>query len=115
MRETLSESPRFEPTYAIKYRGTVADAQRAAADAVRQVHPGPAPFRVKTLEGETQESFGRERMLAGLTTYFGGFAWPLAGVGLYGAVGLIALGVGASFVPARRASRTDPMAALRQE
>jgi ABC-type antimicrobial peptide transport system permease subunit len=41
-------------------------------------------FRVKTLERQTEESFARERLLAWLTTYFGGFAVLLACIGLYG-------------------------------
>jgi ABC-type antimicrobial peptide transport system permease subunit len=41
-------------------------------------------FRVKTLERQTEESFARERLLALLTSYFGGFALLLACIGLYG-------------------------------
>ena len=78
------DSPRFEPTYAIKYTGSVTDAIRAAEDAVGRVDRSLALFRTRTLEVETEQSFARERMLAGLTTYFGAFAWLLAGVGLYG-------------------------------
>ena len=74
----------FVPTYELKYDGTTAEAVRAASDAVARVDPALALFRARTLEVETQESLARERMLAGLTTYFGAFAWLLAGVGLYG-------------------------------
>ena len=41
-------------------------------------------FRVKTLERQTEDSFARERLLALLTSYFGGFAVLLACIGLYG-------------------------------
>jgi ABC-type antimicrobial peptide transport system permease subunit len=39
---------------------------------------------VKTLEQQTEDSFARERLLALLTSYFGGFAVLLACIGLYG-------------------------------
>jgi ABC-type antimicrobial peptide transport system permease subunit len=41
-------------------------------------------FRVKTLEAQTHDSLSRERLLAMLTTYIGGFAALLACIGLYG-------------------------------
>lgn len=184
-QETLG----FSPTYEIKYVGTPTDVLRAAGEAVTRVDAGLAPFRAKTLDVQTQELFARERLLAWLTTYFGAFAWLLAGIGLYGlmtctvaqrtrefglrmtlgaqpagirwsvmresagtvlaglVVGLagalvtvrlvrsqlfgvepadptvfvgavlvlLVLACGASFIPAHRASRIDPMTALRQD
>jgi ABC-type antimicrobial peptide transport system permease subunit len=77
-------SPRFSPTYEIKFAGNAADTLRAAGDVVAAVNPGLALFRTKTLDQQTEESFARERLLALLTTYFGSFAWLLAGIGLYG-------------------------------
>ena len=41
-------------------------------------------FRVTTLEAQTEESLSRERLLALLASYFGGFAVLLACIGLYG-------------------------------
>ena len=76
--------PPFAPTYQIRYVGRSSDVLRSATEAVARVDPALVPFRAKTLEVQTQESFARERTLAWLTTYFGGFAWLLAAVGLYG-------------------------------
>lgn len=184
----FQETPGFAPTYEIKYVGMPTDVLRAAREAVSRVDPALPLFRARTLEVQTQESFAGERMLAWLTTYFGVFAWLLAGTGLYGllaytvaqrtrefglrmalgaqpaairwavmregagtvvagvAIGLagafivvrlvrtqlygvepgdpmplvgavlalLVLAISASFLPARRASRIDPMQALRQ-
>lgn len=76
--------PRFTPTFEIKYSGSAADTLRAVGEVVGRVDSRLAVFRTKTLDLQTEESFARERLLALLTTYFGGFAWLLAGVGLYG-------------------------------
>jgi predicted permease len=185
----FQQMPGFPPTYEIKYVGTSADLLRSAGEAMARIDPALAPFRAKTLEVQTRESFARERLLAWLTTYCGAFAWLLAGIGLYGlmactvaqrtrefglrmalgaqpagirwtvmresaatvvtglvgglaaavmavrlvrtqlfgvepadpttlagaVLALLVLACCASFIPARRASRIDPMTALRQE
>ena len=78
------KSPRFPPSYVIKYAGAADETLRAAGAAIARIDPALAVFNAKTLETQTRESFARERLLASLTTYFGAFAWLLAGIGLYG-------------------------------
>jgi ABC-type antimicrobial peptide transport system permease subunit len=57
-------------------------------DAVRQaiasVDRNVPIFRVKTLHTQTEDSFLRERLLATISSFFGGLALLLACLGLYG-------------------------------
>lgn len=76
----------FAPSFELRYDGTAADAERNARLAVARVDPSLSPFRVKTLEAETRESLSRERLLAFLTSYTGGFALLLACIGVYGLI-----------------------------
>ena len=76
--------PGFTPSFEVRYSGTTADMHRGANEAVARVDQSLALFRTKTLDAQTQESFARERLLALMTSYFGLFAWLLAGIGLYG-------------------------------
>jgi predicted permease len=41
-------------------------------------------FAIKTLRAQTEDSFLRERLLAAISSFFGGLALLLAGLGLYG-------------------------------
>jgi predicted permease len=74
----------YAPTFEIRHAGPAAGLAQAIRAAVSHVDPGLTMFRVRTLEEQTQDSFARERLLALLTTYFGGFAVLLACIGLYG-------------------------------
>jgi predicted permease len=74
----------YAPTFEIRYAGSGAGLEPAIRAAATRVDPGLTPFRVTTLERQTQDSFARERLLALLTSYFGGFAVLLACIGLYG-------------------------------
>lgn len=74
----------YTPTYEIRYAGSAAGLTQAVQAAVTRVDPALTPFRVTTLERQTQDSFARERLLAWLTSYFSGFAVLLACIGLYG-------------------------------
>jgi predicted permease len=80
----LQDARPRSPTFEIRYSGTAADAVRAMNASIAAINPGLTPFRVKTLETQTEESLARERALAMLTTYAGGFATLLACIGLYG-------------------------------
>ena len=74
----------YSPTFEIRYAGSAAELLPSIRDAVSRAEPALTMFRVKTLERQTEESFARERLLALLTSYFGGFAVLLACIGLYG-------------------------------
>ena len=83
----LQSEPRdlwYTPTFEIRYAGAPSSVLESIRRAVARVDSGLEMFRVKTLEAQTRESLSRERLLALLTTYFGGFAVLLACIGLYG-------------------------------
>jgi predicted permease len=72
------------PTFEIRYAGSTAEAVSAVRASLAATEPALTPFRIKTLETQTEETLSREEMLAMLTTYCGGFAVLLACIGLYG-------------------------------
>jgi predicted permease len=72
------------PTFELRYTGTTVDAMKAVRQSLAATEPAVSPFRIKTLEVQTEESLSREEVLAALTTYCGGFAVLLACIGLYG-------------------------------
>ena len=74
----------YSPTFEVRYGGTVGQMLPAIREAVTRTAPGLTMFRIRTLEAQTQDSLARERLLAMLTGYFGGFAVLLAAIGLYG-------------------------------
>ena len=74
----------YSPTFEIRYTGNGTGLAQAIRAAVTRVDAGLTPFRMTTLEQQTEDSFARERLLAWLTSYFGGFAVLLACIGLYG-------------------------------
>jgi len=78
------ESMDFSPTFEIRYSGALGDLVERVRETVGRVEPLLTVFRVKTLEVQTEESLARERLLALLSSCFGGFALLLACLGLYG-------------------------------
>jgi predicted permease len=60
--------------------GLVDEVRQAVASVDRNV----PIFRVKTLRAQTEDSFLRERLLAAISSFFGGLALLLACLGLYG-------------------------------
>jgi putative ABC transport system permease protein len=74
----------YTPTFEIRHVGLAADTLELARAAVARTDPALTLFRIKTLEAQTEDSLSRERLLAVLTSYFGGFAVLLACIGLYG-------------------------------
>lgn len=78
------ESLSFWPTFEIRYAGGAAEVLQSVREAVSRTDSGLTMFRVTTLEAQTRDSLSRERLLATLTSYVGGFAVLLACIGLYG-------------------------------
>jgi predicted permease len=74
----------FWPTFEIRHTGAAADVLPPIRQAVSRTDPGLTMFRIATLEAQTRDSLARERVLATLTSYVGGFAVLLACIGLYG-------------------------------
>lgn len=74
----------FPPTFEIRYAGVASEIVQSIRATVSRTDPGLTMFRVKTLEAQTRDSLSRERLLAMLSTYVGGFAVLLACIGLYG-------------------------------
>jgi len=72
------------PTFEIRYAGGTQDLLSSVREAVSRADPRLQIFRVRTLEEQTQDSLSRERLLALLMSYLGGFAVVLACIGLYG-------------------------------
>lgn len=84
MFQARPEGMDYSPTFEVRFSGPLPELLDRVGEAVGQVEPQLTPFRVKTLEVQTQESLSRERLLALLASYFGGFALLLACIGLYG-------------------------------
>jgi ABC-type antimicrobial peptide transport system permease subunit len=74
----------YTPTFEVRYAGAVGDIVRRIRDAVSRTDPGLSVFKLKTLQAQTEESLSRERLLAMITSYVGGFALALTCIGLYG-------------------------------
>jgi predicted permease len=79
-----AQSGSYPPTFEIRYAGVASEIVQSIRGAVSRTDPSLTVFRLKTLEAETRDSLSRERLLAMLSSYVGGFAILLACIGLYG-------------------------------
>ena len=70
-------------SFELRYRSN-ASLVNGVRQAVGSVDRNLPIFRVKTLQAQTEDSFLRERLLAAISSFFGGLALLLAGLGLYG-------------------------------
>src|SRR5204863_2877146 len=70
-------------SFELRYRSS-ASLVDAVRHAVASVDRNVPIFRVKTLRAQTEDSFLRERLLATISSFFGGLALLLACLGLYG-------------------------------
>jgi predicted permease len=78
------DSIRFSPTYEIRYLGAAREAMDTVRRTIAATDPALTPFQMMTLDDRTRDSLARERLLAMISTYIGGFAVLLACIGLYG-------------------------------
>ena len=74
----------YTPTFEVRYAGAAGDIVRLIREAVSRTDAGLSVFKLKTLQVQTEESLSRERLLAMITGYVGGFALLLTCIGLYG-------------------------------
>jgi macrolide transport system ATP-binding/permease protein len=74
----------YSPTFEVRYSGAVAETVRVVRAAVARTNAGLSIFKLKTLQAQTKESLSRERLLAMITAYVGGFALLLTCIGLFG-------------------------------
>ncbi|HMJ63398.1 MAG TPA: FtsX-like permease family protein, partial [Bryobacteraceae bacterium] len=70
----------------LRTRGDPTAAIAPVRETLRRLAPGLPFVEVRTLREEVETSLWQERLLAWLSTLFGGFAAVLAGIGLYGAL-----------------------------
>src|SRR5262249_29876988 len=81
----LFQAPvRFHVSFLLRYRAKPEETMQQAREVVHRNGSNLPIFNVKTLETQTVESLTRERLLAMVSTYFGGFALLLTCIGLYG-------------------------------
>jgi predicted permease len=74
----------YTPSVEVRFAGRASDLVSSIRSVVSRVDPGLTMLRIRTLEDQTKDSLSRERLLALMATYFGGFAVLLACIGLYG-------------------------------
>jgi hypothetical protein len=84
MFQNLAGNMGYGPTFLARYQGESAPLFRSIRDTVARVDPALTLFNLSTLESYTRESLSAERLMAGTSSYVGGFALLLAAIGLYG-------------------------------
>ena len=75
-------------TFYLRVRGSAETAAPSIRAAIAQVDPA-LPVTVTTVDDQIDRSLRTERMLASLSTVFGGFALLLAAIGLYGVMSFV--------------------------
>jgi predicted permease len=75
---------RGQMTLEVHIAGDATGIAAAIRREARALDPNALPFAVETLDAQVAASLSQERLIAFLSSLFGGLAWALASVGVYG-------------------------------
>ncbi|HYW69735.1 MAG TPA: ABC transporter permease [Pyrinomonadaceae bacterium] len=73
-----------ETTFQVRTAGNPLSATGAVRHEIQTINPNLAPFRIRTLGAQVDESLGQDRLVTTLAGLFGALALILAGAGLFG-------------------------------
>ena len=82
----LAQRPKEQLTLEVRTTGATSDVVTQLRQLVRSIDPKLPLYDVKTLDAQVDQALATERLMAALSTFFGGVATFLAAIGLYGAM-----------------------------
>ena len=82
----LAQRPKEQLTLEVRTTGATSDVVTQLRQLVRSIDPKLPLYDVKTLDAQVDQALATERLMAALSTFFGGVATFLAAIGLYGSM-----------------------------